>query len=174
MDNKDVEFFDFDDFNLDDLDFKKSEPNVQNTFGVEINNQNINNMQSNVANMPIEETNINEQNNIQVNTITDFNNINSNNTNDINANNINNVNSTDNLNNINNIDNIDVVNNSSETVGNEVDTTNDNKATQEELENPVVEMINNKKTMKLILTLLIVLFVAVLVMPKVFELLNRL
>ena len=36
MDNKDVEFFDFDDFNLDDLDFKKSEPNVQNTFGVEI------------------------------------------------------------------------------------------------------------------------------------------
>ena len=54
MDNKDVEFFDFDDFNLDDLDFKKSEPNVQNTFGVEINNQNINNMQSNVANMPIE------------------------------------------------------------------------------------------------------------------------
>lgn len=158
MDNKDVEFFDFDDFNLDDLDFKKSEPNVQNTFGVEINNQNINNMQSNVANMPIEETNINEQNNIQANTITDFNNIN-------------NVNSTDN---IDNIDNIDVANNSSETVGNEVDTTNDNKATQEELENPVVEMINNKKTMKLILTLLIVLFVAVLVMPKVFELLNRL
>lgn len=158
MDNKDVEFFDFDDFNLDDLDFKKSEPNVQNTFGVEINNQNINNMQSNVANMPTEETNINEQNNTQVNTITDFNNIN-------------NVNSTDN---INNIDNIDVANNSSETVSNEVDTANDNKATQEELENPVVEMINNKKTMKLILTLLIVLFVAVLVMPKVFELLNRL
>ena len=54
--------------------------------------------------------------------------------------------------------------------------TNDNNSTDEskneEIENPVVEMINNKTTMRLILIMLVVLFVAVFLMPKVFELIN--
>lgn len=43
---------------------------------------------------------------------------------------------------------------------------------KEELENPVVEMINNKSTMRLIIILLVILFIAVFLMPKVFELIN--
>ena len=44
---------------------------------------------------------------------------------------------------------------------------------KEQLENPVVEMINNKTTMKLIAIMLIVLFVAVFLMPKFFELIGN-
>ena len=39
-------------------------------------------------------------------------------------------------------------------------------------ENPVIEMINNKTTMKLIVIMLVVLFIAVFLMPKVFELIG--
>ncbi len=44
---------------------------------------------------------------------------------------------------------------------------------KEQLENPVVEMINNKTTLRLIGIMLAVLFVAVFLMPKFFELISR-
>ena len=40
-------------------------------------------------------------------------------------------------------------------------------------ENPVVELINNKTTIKLIAVMLIVLFAAVFFMPKLFELISK-
>ena len=67
-------------------------------------------------------------------------------------------------------------NNTNQVVENNQNINNtENESTKnEELENPVIEMINNKKTMKLIITLLVVLFLAVILMPKVFELLANL
>lgn len=44
---------------------------------------------------------------------------------------------------------------------------------KEEEANPVVEMINNKTTMRLIAFLLIVLFIAVFFMPQIFELIGN-
>lgn len=46
------------------------------------------------------------------------------------------------------------------------------KTVKDELENPVVEMINNKTTMRLIIVLLVILFIAIILMPKFFELIN--
>lgn len=43
---------------------------------------------------------------------------------------------------------------------------------KKEIENPVVEMINNKTTMRLIAIMLVILFIAVFLMPKVFELIG--
>lgn len=42
-----------------------------------------------------------------------------------------------------------------------------NSITKEELENPIVEMVNNKTTMKLIIVMLAVLFIAVMFMPTI-------
>ena len=72
--------------------------------------------------------------------------------------------------------NTSINNNTNQVVENNQNINNtENESTKnEELENPVIEMINNKKTMKLIITLLVVLFLAVILMPKVFELLANL
>lgn len=43
---------------------------------------------------------------------------------------------------------------------------------KKEDENPVVELINNKKTIKLIAIMLVILFAAVFLMPKLFELIG--
>lgn len=43
---------------------------------------------------------------------------------------------------------------------------------KEEIENPIVEMVNNKQTMRLIIIMLVVLFIAVFFMPKFFQIIN--
>lgn len=66
-------------------------------------------------------------------------------------------------------DNNDIVDNNV----NKTDTKNNELDEKEQLENPVVEIINNKTTMKLIGIMLIVLFIAVFFMPKFFELIGN-
>lgn len=152
MDNKDIEFFDFDDeFNLDDLNFKSDDESrsISSINNIESNNQENINVDSKLI---VENQEVSSQDNYDI--------------------------SSDNLN-INIEDNEEITNYSTQDVIkdsniNEDENNNiEKQEKKEELENPVVEMINNKTTMKLIIIMLVVLFVAVIFMPKLFELLNE-
>lgn len=77
-------------------------------------------------------------------------------------------NSNDNGNNINEPTKVDnELDNNSNTQNNNI--IKENKENKEEIENPIVEMVNNKTTMKLIIIMLVVLFLAVVAMPFVID-----
>ena len=183
MDNKDVEFFNFDDdFNLDDLDFKKSGTSSNTPIDTSMQNNEQNQNTSSLNSNIVETGNMQNQsvdNNLQFNGFNTFSNEENNkviNTNPTPNNSINEgVNNTESVSNEDS-NNASINNNTNQVVENNQNINNtENESTKnEELENPVIEMINNKKTMKLIITLLVVLFLAVILMPKVFELLANL